>query len=109
MRFFTFLVAALGVSGVVAHPGHDIVKEVAAREAVISHMTHRSLAHCTDNLKRSGIHGVAVARRSALLNDLQVQKGLASKSPSPAQDSATNPSSPRPGSPVHPPQPPQSL
>ena len=90
MLFTEFLMAALAVSGVIAHPGHDIVKEVTAREAVISQMTHRSLTHCADNLKRSGIHDLAVVRRSALLSDLQIQKGLASKSQSLVQNSATD-------------------
>lgn len=70
MHFFGILAASLALTGVSAHPGHDIVKEVQAREAVINQLQHKSLSHCTDKIKRSGIEAQSIARRSALATEL---------------------------------------
>ncbi|KAK1830955.1 Intradiol ring-cleavage dioxygenase [Podospora conica] len=76
MRFFNFLAATLALTGASAHPGEDIQKDIQAREAALSQMKHRSLAHCTDKIKRSGVEAQAIARRSTLAKDLMVKKGL---------------------------------
>lgn len=83
MHFFGILAAILALTGVSAHPGDDIVKEAQAREAVINQLQHKSLAHCADKLKRSGIEAQSIARRSSLATELMTKNNLISKSPLP--------------------------
>lgn len=95
MRFFGILAATLALAGVSAHPGDDIVKEVQAREVVINQLQHKSLAHCADKIKHSGIEAQSIARRSALATVLITKNNLISKSPPPSSH-PTPPTNPPP-------------
>lgn len=76
MQFVTFLAGILATTGVFAHPGHDIAHEIAEREAGLAMMSHRSLDHCAEEIKRSGLEARLVARRNAIASKLMKKRGL---------------------------------
>ncbi|KAK0642038.1 Intradiol ring-cleavage dioxygenase [Cercophora newfieldiana] len=79
MRFVTFLAGVLATTGVFAHPGHDIAQEIAERKAGLQMVSHRSLDHCTEVIKRSGLEARLVARRNELADRLIKKRGLVGK------------------------------
>ena len=76
MHFTTFLTSALAATIASAHPGHDIAAEIRERNAGLSQMSHRSLDHCAEEIKRSGMEARAVARRNELADKLMKERGL---------------------------------
>ncbi|KAK5662383.1 hypothetical protein OQA88_8293 [Cercophora sp. LCS_1] len=75
MRFATFLASTLATL-VAAHPGHDIEQEIAEREVMLNQMSRRSLAHCAEEIKRSGLEARSIARRNELAEMLRRERGL---------------------------------
>ncbi|ETS87847.1 hypothetical protein PFICI_01675 [Pestalotiopsis fici W106-1] len=79
MRFTPSILSGLTLlsgSAVLAHPGHDINKEIAARQEYLTSVKRTNLAHCTETLKARGIERRNVARRQAKLEDARVKRGL---------------------------------
>ncbi|KAK0617799.1 Intradiol ring-cleavage dioxygenase [Bombardia bombarda] len=76
MHFTKLLAGALASTMVSAHPGHDIAAEIAERELMLSQMSHRSLDHCAEEIKRSGMEARAVARRNELHEKLMKERGI---------------------------------
>jgi len=76
MHLTTLLTGILAASGVSAHPGHDIAQEIAEREVMLNHMSHRDLSHCAEEIKRSGLERRAVIRRNELAERLAEERGL---------------------------------
>jgi hypothetical protein len=79
MHLNSLLVGALAVSFVSAHPGHDPAVELAEREAALSQFARRDLSHCAEKIKARGLEARAVARRNALVTELQKRGNLKSK------------------------------
>lgn len=76
MLFFSFLAGILAASAVKAHPGADINAEILERREQIEKMEIRSLDHCTEELKRSGVLARSIARRQATAEKLRAERGL---------------------------------
>ncbi|KAH8598898.1 Intradiol ring-cleavage dioxygenase [Bisporella sp. PMI_857] len=83
MRFLsTVTVAALlSASNVVAHPGHDINKEIAERAAFLKDTPKRDLSHCAAKLKARGITAANNARRAAIAKEARKKRGIADDAP----------------------------
>ena len=89
MHFTTLLASALAATLTSAHPGHDIAAEIAEREVMLNQMSHRSLEHCAEEIKRSGLEARAVARRNALAERLMKERGLVGESAGQRLDDAS--------------------
>jgi hypothetical protein len=77
MQIITPLVAAaLLVSNVVAHPGHDIRAEMAERAAFMQ-TSKRDLSHCAAKMKARGLDKRIVARRAAMAKDARKKRSVA--------------------------------
>ncbi|KAK3313722.1 Intradiol ring-cleavage dioxygenase [Apodospora peruviana] len=76
MHLTAFFASALVVTIVNAHPGHDIATEIKERAAMMEQMSHRSLNHCAEEIRRSGMEARSVARRNALAAQLMTERGL---------------------------------
>jgi hypothetical protein len=75
MHFSTlFTVAALAASAI-AHPGHDIRKEIEAREAAMVGVP-RDLSHCADEINARGLEALNVARRALAAKKAREAEGL---------------------------------
>lgn len=72
------LLAAIAVSGVLAHPGHNVAEEAAERAEFFKHKP-RSVGSCSAQLQRRGHTAAAFARRSELAKKAQAKRGLAGK------------------------------
>ena len=71
--------AALLAQQAIAHPGEshaEHVKDVQAREAYLSHINKRSLAHCAEKLKARGNDKAMHARRSAKVESLRKKRSI---------------------------------
>lgn len=78
-RITTLLtLAALAVSGAVAHPGHNVAEEAAERADFFNYKP-RSVKSCAAELHRRGHAAAALARRSELGKKAQEKRGLAGK------------------------------
>ncbi|CAG9986259.1 unnamed protein product [Clonostachys byssicola] len=66
MRFQNLAVALL-VSGISAHPGHDVKAEALERREALSKVGKRSLSHCFKRWEESGLSARNHERRSALV------------------------------------------
>jgi hypothetical protein len=76
MHFSTlFTSAALTVSFVAAHPGHDISEELRAREIALQSLPP-NLAHCAEKLRARGITADAAKRRAFLAKIAREERGL---------------------------------
>lgn len=75
MRFFAFLTSTLAVIAA-AHPSHDIGKELAQREMMLNQMSRRSLAHCAEVIRRTGLEARSIARRNELAEKLRQERGI---------------------------------
>ncbi|KAK1487213.1 hypothetical protein CCUS01_03557 [Colletotrichum cuscutae] len=76
MRFSTVASGLALLSGAVAHPGHDLTKEIAERRAFLSTIKRSNLAHCADKLAARGVTARNVARRSAQLNQARQKRNI---------------------------------
>lgn len=77
MRFTQGFISGLTLlssSAVLAHPGHDVKKEIAARQEYLSSVKRTNLAHCAESLKVRGVERKNVARRHAKLEDARVKR-----------------------------------
>lgn len=70
--------AALSITGIVAHPGHDVEQEIAERSAYFQGR-RRDLSHCATKLKERGIEQRALMRRSTAVHNLRQEVALKSK------------------------------
>lgn len=75
MRSSTVLSLAIAVGTATAHKGHDIEREIAAREAWLQHSV-RSVDHCADKLKARGLEARSVERRARAAAHLAEKRGL---------------------------------
>ena len=82
MQLKTLVVGALAAVGVSAHPGHDLSAELAEREAALSQFAYRDLSHCADKIRERGLEARSVARRNALVEQLQKKAKLKGGLPS---------------------------
>lgn len=75
MRFTQIVASGLTLlsSTVVAHPGHDMTAELAARREYISSVKRTDLSHCSAKLKARGVAKRNVARRSAMLESARAK------------------------------------
>lgn len=79
MRFTPSILSGLTLlssSAVLAHPGHDVNKEIAARQEYLSSVKRTNLAHCAETLKARGVERRNVARRQAKLEDARAKSTL---------------------------------
>lgn len=67
---------ATAAASVSAHPGHDISEELAEREAALSQFAYRDLSHCAEKIRARGLETRNVARRNALVEQLQKKANL---------------------------------
>lgn len=58
---------------VLAHPGHDVNKEIAARREFLSSVKRTNLAHCSEKLKTRGVEGRNIVRRQAKLEEARAK------------------------------------
>ena len=70
------LVAYLFPFTILAHPGHDVRAEYAQRAAYMEKAERRSLAHCADALKESGIQQRSISRRKEMVEHLRTKRSL---------------------------------
>jgi len=70
--------ASLVISGVVAHPGHNVAEEAAERAEFLRYKP-RSINSCSSHLQRRGHFAAALARRSELATRAQQKRGLTGK------------------------------
>jgi hypothetical protein len=69
MHFTSVVLPGLALlSSVLAHPGHDLAKEFAARQDYLSSVKRTDLRHCADKLKARGVEKRNIARRQAALD-----------------------------------------
>lgn len=62
---------------VLAHPGGDVMAEVAARERHLKHPERRTLASCKRSLeKRGGHYESEISRRMEKIGSLRMERGL---------------------------------
>ncbi|KAK4443624.1 Intradiol ring-cleavage dioxygenase [Podospora aff. communis PSN243] len=87
MRVAALLVGALAVTGVPAHPGEDISKEIADPEAMLKQLSHRSLNHCVDKIKGSALEARSIARRHELAASIMKKGGLVARDDEPIDKS----------------------
>ena len=80
MQLTSFLAGALAATLATAHPGHDIAEEIRERDLMLAQMSHRSLDHCAEEIRRSGMEARAVARRNAFAEQLLAERGLVGES-----------------------------
>ncbi|KAK1827333.1 Intradiol ring-cleavage dioxygenase [Podospora conica] len=80
MHLTTLVVGALAALCVSAHPGHDLSAELAEREAALSQYEYRDLSHCADKIRERGLEARSVARRNALVQQLQKRANLKARS-----------------------------
>ncbi|KAK9774850.1 putative Intradiol ring-cleavage dioxygenases domain-containing protein [Seiridium cardinale] len=76
MRFSQAITSGLALLSspvVLAHPGHDVNKEIAARQEYLSTVKRTNLGHCADKLKVRGIERRNVARRHSKLQDARAK------------------------------------
>jgi hypothetical protein len=77
MQLITSLVvAAILVTNVAAHPGHDIRAEMAERAAFMQ-TSRRDLSHCASKMKARGLDKLNVARRAAVAKQARKKRGIA--------------------------------
>ncbi|KAL2125982.1 hypothetical protein VTI74DRAFT_2030 [Chaetomium olivicolor] len=67
---------ALFAGLVVAHPGHSVQKEGLERREFLESIEHRSLAHCTEELKALGVEARNIARRQAIVQQARRKRSL---------------------------------
>lgn len=67
---------AVSANIILAHPGHDVKKEIAQRSAYMAQAEYRSLAHCAAKLKERGLQARAIARRKAKVESLRKKRFL---------------------------------
>jgi hypothetical protein len=80
MRVTTLLAGALAVTSVPAHPGEDISKEIADREAMLKQLSHRSLGHCVEKIRGSALESRSIIRRNELAASIMKKHGLIGES-----------------------------
>ncbi|GJC77251.1 catechol 1,2-dioxygenase [Colletotrichum liriopes] len=76
MRFSSVATGLALLSGVVAHPGHDLTEEIAERRAFLSTIKRASLGHCADKLAARGITARNVARRVAQVEQARQKRNI---------------------------------
>ncbi|KAJ4336130.1 hypothetical protein N0V95_008691 [Ascochyta clinopodiicola] len=79
MVYFTPSFVALAASlffsaSTVAHPGHDIAKELAERSAYIESGSYTGLSHCADKLEAR--KAALITRRKAIVQNLRTKRGI---------------------------------
>jgi hypothetical protein len=75
MRFAQAVASSLVLlsSHVLAHPGHDVSQEIAARQNYLSSVKRTNLAHCASKLKARGVERRNVARRHAKVEEARAK------------------------------------
>lgn len=83
MHFSAAAITAILASSasVMAHPGHDVRKEIAERASFMSQLKTRDLSHCSAKLKARGIEQAGVARRAATAKTERKKRGISSGKP----------------------------
>jgi hypothetical protein len=71
------LAAAILATGVVAHPGGNVNKEILRRQAHLDHPERRNVQSCKRDLVESGWVKEQHQRREARLHELRVAAGFA--------------------------------
>ena len=59
----------------IAHPGHDVAREIQEREAALMGLP-RDLSHCAEKMKARGITAEAAARRTRIAREARQARGL---------------------------------
>lgn len=77
VHFTQVFAAALLATGIVAHPGGSVNKEILRRQAHLDHPERRSVQSCKRHLVDSGWVREQHARREARLHELRVEAGFA--------------------------------
>ncbi|KAM7208115.1 Intradiol ring-cleavage dioxygenase [Naviculisporaceae sp. PSN 640] len=67
MHLKTLFASLLAAGLAIAHPGHNIAAEIAESEAIMAQMSHRSLDHYAEEIRRSSLEERAIARRNAYI------------------------------------------
>jgi hypothetical protein len=76
MRLAAFIRLTAVLSGIcVAHPGHDVTREMQEREAALIGLP-RDLSHCAEKMKARGITAEAAARRTIIAREARKARGL---------------------------------
>ncbi|KAI0970594.1 aromatic compound dioxygenase [Xylaria arbuscula] len=78
MRFSQSFISSLALlSGpALAHPGHDLTKEIAERREFLGSIKRTDLTHCSEKLLARGVSGRNVARRTATIENARAKRGL---------------------------------
>ncbi|KAI0126913.1 Intradiol ring-cleavage dioxygenase-like protein [Xylariales sp. AK1849] len=79
MRFPQVIASGLALllsSAVLAHPGHDVTKEVAERRKFLSSQKRTNLGHCAEKLRAREFEKRNVARRHAAVLRARAEKGI---------------------------------
>lgn len=77
VQFTTALAAAVLATGVVAHPGGNVNKDILRRQAHLDHPERRTVQSCKRDLVESGWVREQHMRREARLHELRVAAGFA--------------------------------
>lgn len=66
------IMAFLAANPALAHPGHSLDHEIAARAAYLKHAP-RDLSHCAEKLKARGVEQRSIERRNAKVQQLRAE------------------------------------
>lgn len=66
------ITAFLAANPALAHPGHSLDHEIAARAAYLKHGP-RDLSHCAEKLKARGVEQRSIERRNAKVQQLRAE------------------------------------
>lgn len=76
MHLLTLITLSATLSGLsLAHPGHDVAREVQEREAALAGLP-RDLSHCAEKMKARGITAESAARRAKTAREARKARGL---------------------------------